>query len=438
MVHRTARTLLALVTLALLAPAPGCRRERAAAPPQQLSLERARRGFRTHVTLPEPDRDPAPAPPAGMFELVHYRSPAGELAAYVTPRPPTPGRRPAIVWLHGGFSNSIGPTWDAQPDDNDQSAAVFREAGVVLMLPSLRGGNDNPGANEGFLGEVDDAVAAADHLAALDYVDPARVYLGGHSTGGTLALLVAERTDRFRAVFSFGPIDDVSGYGADVLPLGDDPQEALLRSPVHFMSTIRTPTWVIEGGAQGNAAVFPALRVAAAGAPVRFRLVSGASHFSVIRPASALVARKIVADVAPATPLTITDEELRAAQAPPEPYRGGPPPDDASPVTLTTRLLDPAYVVAENLAAPALDGWLARVAAAAREHLASSPQPAGMRFRVVLHADDQGAVRVALAEGSTASTVLPFVQVFFGLERPRTRRDPVRIELTVLARGASP
>ena len=41
-----------------------------------------------------------------------------------------------------------------------------------MMFPSLRGGNDNPGAKEGFLGEVDDVIAAADFLAKQPYVDP--------------------------------------------------------------------------------------------------------------------------------------------------------------------------------------------------------------------------------------------------------------------------
>ena len=61
-------------------------------------------------------------------------------------------------------------------------------------------------------------LAAADYLARQDYVDPKRIYLGGHSTGGTLVMLVAESTDRFRAVFSFGPADDVRGYGPSYLP----------------------------------------------------------------------------------------------------------------------------------------------------------------------------------------------------------------------------
>ena len=75
-----------------------------------------------------------------------------------------------------------------------------------MMYPSLRGGNNNPGHMESFFGEVDDVLAARALLAKLPYVDPERIYLGGHSTGGTLALLVAECSGAFRGVFAFGPV----------------------------------------------------------------------------------------------------------------------------------------------------------------------------------------------------------------------------------------
>ena len=39
------------------------------------------------------------------------------------------------------------------------------------MYPSLRGGNDNPGVKESFLGEVDDVLAAFDYLSAQPYVE---------------------------------------------------------------------------------------------------------------------------------------------------------------------------------------------------------------------------------------------------------------------------
>src|SRR5436305_14755455 len=109
-----------------------------------------------------------------------------------------------------------------------------------MMFPSLRGGNDNPGQKEGFLGEVDDVLAARDFLEKQPYVDPKRIYLGGHSTGGTLALLVAECSDRFRAVFAFGPIDDVAGYGRNsvFLPFDlSDPREINVRSPIYWLDS---------------------------------------------------------------------------------------------------------------------------------------------------------------------------------------------------------
>ncbi len=87
-----------------------------------------------------------------------------------------------------------------------------------MMFPSLRGGNNNPGQIEGFFGEIDDILAAAEFLAQQPYLDPDRIYLGGHSTGGTLVFLVAEASGRFRAVFAFGPVVDVREYGQEFIP----------------------------------------------------------------------------------------------------------------------------------------------------------------------------------------------------------------------------
>src|SRR5437667_5755760 len=184
---------------------------------QSMTLTDARRSFTTTLTPRNSPKDPVEKPPAGVFQTVQYSS-NDRLSAYLTARPADRQKHPAVIWIVGGDCNSIGDVWSAQPRNNDQSAAAFRKAGIVMMFPSLRGGNDNPGAKEGFLGEVDDVLGAAHFLSGQDYVDPKRIYLGGHSTGGTLALLVAECSDRFRAVFSFGPADDVSGYGPEYLP----------------------------------------------------------------------------------------------------------------------------------------------------------------------------------------------------------------------------
>jgi acetyl esterase/lipase len=285
------------------------------------TLAEARRGFVTKA----PDKQPAdhapPTPPPTVFSLVRYPSPAGELWAYVTPKPADGARRPAIVWIAGGFDNGIGDSaWTPTSATNDQSARAFREAGIVLMLPSLRGGSGNPGHRETLFGEVDDVVAAIEHVAKLDYVDPSRVYLGGHSTGGTLALLVAESTQRPRAVFALGPVANVLTYG-DALPFDrSNADEGRLRSPMNFTASIRMPTFAIEGAnPTSNASSLPFLVRGAGSAPVKTFVVPGVNHFSVISPVSRLVATKILADTGASSNIALTDAELVAAiKAPPK------------------------------------------------------------------------------------------------------------------------
>ena len=52
--------------------------------------------------------------------------------------------------------------------------------------------NNNPGKFEMFYGEIEDLEEARKYVASLPYVDPNRIYLVGHSTGGTKAVLLSE------------------------------------------------------------------------------------------------------------------------------------------------------------------------------------------------------------------------------------------------------
>lgn len=277
------------------------------------TLAEARRGFQTRPVSRGIPREPVEPPPPGVFELVRYPSPVGPLPAYLTPDPGEGRKRPAIVWITGGDCNSIGDVWSPAPASNDQTARAFREAGIVLMFPSLRGGNDNPGTKEGFLGEVDDVLAAAEYLARQPYVDPARIYLGGHSTGGTLVLLVAESSDRFRAVFSFGPVDDVGGYGPEFLPFNTgDRREVEIRSPLYWLESVRSPTFVLEGDRRGNAAALASLRTAARNPQLRFHVVRGADHFSILEPATRALAARILEDPGPPAAFRLDQADLDA------------------------------------------------------------------------------------------------------------------------------
>jgi hypothetical protein len=281
-------------------------------------LKEAKHGFVTKLVRLERVDEPPDSPPPQLFRLVHFPSPVGKLAAYLSVRPRDGRKHPAIVWILGGTDNSIGATvWNAASPENDQSARAFRELGIVSMYPSFRGGNDNPGVKELFLGEVDDIISAAEMLAHEDYVDPNRIYLGGHSTGGTLVLLVAESTDRFRAVFSFGPVADIRGYGVDAFPFDvNDINEIRLRSPVAWLDSILTPTFVFEGGKPPtNIASMRALCNANTNRAVHFYLIPSVDHFSSLAVVTPMIARRILDDRGPSVSMTFGEEMRREGGA---------------------------------------------------------------------------------------------------------------------------
>jgi acetyl esterase/lipase len=275
------------------------------------SLVDARAGFKSKLVPATFPRTPAPNPPPEVFRKVYFDSRAGKLAAYLSQIADDGQKRPAMIWITGGDCNSIDDVWSDMPVTNDQSASAYRKAGIILMFPSLRGGNDNPGITEGYLGEVDDVLAAFDYLARQESVDPRRIYLGGHSTGGTVALLVAECSDKFRAVISFGPSCDVSRYPPQYTPFDtSNLREVKLRSPGYWLGSIRSPAFVFEGTAGGNLAALEAMSRATKNPMVHFFPVRNANHLTVLAPTNNLIARKILRDDGPATNLAFSEDEL--------------------------------------------------------------------------------------------------------------------------------
>jgi pimeloyl-ACP methyl ester carboxylesterase len=195
-------------------------------------LPKARAGFKTRVT-PNPKYQadgPVDPPPAKLFSVVRYPSPAGKLAAYLSPDPGDGKKHPAVVYAHGGFGGINGMAFGREP------FVPFREAGFVLFCPSWRGENDNPGKYEMFFGEVDDAVASLEYLAKVPYVDPARIYMVGHSTGGTITLLTAESSPRLRAAFSFGGAPDLARVDYGTTPVASRAIAVRTASPMRVIS----------------------------------------------------------------------------------------------------------------------------------------------------------------------------------------------------------
>jgi dipeptidyl aminopeptidase/acylaminoacyl peptidase len=265
---------------------------------ETLRQARAGQGPDTLVSLRQTAKPKKP-PAKSALRAVSYPGPLGKMAGYLTKDPADGKKHPAIIWISGG-DTALGNFWSPQPRDSDQSAAAFREAGVVVFYPAVRGLNGNPGQIEAFYGELDDLVAATQWLKQQPWVDPDRIYLGGHSSGGTMVLLAAEYANEWKAVFAFGAVHDPRGYGDRMWGARIyDPHNTAasrLRSPIEWLSSITMPTLVIEGERQGNVGSLDLLRAINRNPHVHFALGRGCSHFSILRPASDKIAEAIATD----------------------------------------------------------------------------------------------------------------------------------------------
>jgi dienelactone hydrolase len=276
----------------------------------QRTLREAREGFATQIVRSEKPYGAPDAPTGNEFKLINYNSAVGPLAAYITPDPGDGKKHPAIVWITGGDSNSISDVWTPNDRSNDQSASAFRKVGMVMMFPSLRGGNNNPGQREGFYGEVNDILAATDYLASLPYVDPEQIYLGGHSTGGTMVMLVGAYSDRYRAIFSLGPVAAAAQYGGKFVYCDpDNEKEMALRSPIFWLNSVKTPMYVFEGAENGNWDAIQLMNAKNTNPKIQFFQIPGHDHFSVIAPLTEKLAAQIVQG-----DLNITQQTLQGLQ----------------------------------------------------------------------------------------------------------------------------
>lgn len=281
----------------------------------------ARKGFTTRVTnnANYVADGPADRPPAKLYRVVRYPSAVGPLVAYLSPDPGDGKKHPAVVYAHGGFGGINGIAFGRE------EYAPFRDAGFVLFCPSWRGENDNPGKYEMFYSEVDDALASLKYLADVPYVDPDRIYMIGHSTGGTVTLLTAEANPKLRAAFSFGGAPDLARADYGNTPFNRATAgEVRLRSPINFVGGLKTPTFYFEGdrSPEGRAdeGYLPDARrmqsaADAAGAPFKSFTVRGGTHFNIVRPLCGLLAGKLRTDTGPRFELSLTPAEVDRAFA---------------------------------------------------------------------------------------------------------------------------
>jgi dipeptidyl aminopeptidase/acylaminoacyl peptidase len=244
-------------------------------------LASARKGFVTKLRV----RGPAPQHYQNRKALsgvneVEYTSGNLTLKGWLSADAGDGKKRPAVVFLHGGWAFDSSDWKDAEP---------FAKAGFVLFMPMLRGENGNPGNYESFLGEVDDAIAAGRFVASLPNVDGKNVFVAGHSVGGVLTCLVTMFPSPYKAAAALDGWVDMESWAAGSpdahVPYDrNDRQEVRVRNPMAFVASIRCPLRLYAGDAARQVNTQLAAKAKQAGKDFELVVVRG-SHQAMVAPA---------------------------------------------------------------------------------------------------------------------------------------------------------
>lgn len=251
------------------------------------TLENVRKGFRSALLARgnAPQEYSDQSPPDNVKE-VRYRSGDLELNAWMSEVPIEGPKRPAVVYLHGGWAFSSSDWSDAAP---------FIDAGFVVFMPMLRAENGNPGIYEGFLGEIDDAIAAGKYVANLSHVDANNVFLVGHSVGAVNVALASMLPSDYRAAAALSGYMELQDWpdsfpSAFVFDISNE-QEMRVRNPMNFPHSLLIPITLYaekENGPIDNNEMFADL-ARKAGKKCDMVVVDG-DHMTMVKPAASRAA----------------------------------------------------------------------------------------------------------------------------------------------------
>jgi dienelactone hydrolase len=178
-------------------------------------------------------------------------------------RPSGAGPFPAILFNHGSGHGVVSNAGDRYVHtmewQGEQLGPVFARRGYVFLFLLRRGTGLSEGQGENSADrwnreltahgdkarnraqlelletvELQDAFAGLGYLRSLPQVDPRRVAVAGHSLGGSLALLMAERDSTLRGAVVFAG-------AAGSWPRSPELRERLLEAAAHS----RVPTFII-------------------------------------------------------------------------------------------------------------------------------------------------------------------------------------------------
>lgn len=205
------------------------------------------------VSVGERIRFPTESGPDGEAREAHATWYPPRNPAFAGPEGSKP---PLIVLIHGGPTGVSEPTYSL-------SRQYWTSRGFALVDVNYGGSTSYGRAYrkrlEGQWGVVDvqDAVAAVDHLIAAGKVDPDQVAIRGGSAGGFTTLAALAFTDRFKAGANYYGVSDIAGLAAtshkferryDVSLIGKaDPELYRARSPIFHLDGFREPLITFQG-----------------------------------------------------------------------------------------------------------------------------------------------------------------------------------------------
>ena len=165
---------------------------------------------------------------------------------------------PMVLWIHGGpwSMYDVGFNWSFQN---------FAASGYAVLYTNPRG---STGYGQEFVNGIqhaypgkdyDDLMAGVDAALAKGFVDERNLFVCGGSGGGVLTAWIVGHTNRFAAAVSMRPVinwhsfvgttDGPSWYRQFKKYPWEDPMEYAVRSPLHYVANVTTPTMVMTGEA---------------------------------------------------------------------------------------------------------------------------------------------------------------------------------------------
>jgi dipeptidyl aminopeptidase/acylaminoacyl peptidase len=170
-----------------------------------------------------------------------------------------PARKyPMVLWIHGGpwSMYDVGFSWSFQN---------FAANGYAVLWTNPRGSTGYGqefvnGIQKSYPGrDYDDLMAGVDAALAKGFIDESNLFVCGGSGGGVLTAWIVGHTSRFAAAVSMRPVidwgsfvgvtDGASWYRQFKKYPWEDPMEYAVRSPLHYVANVTTPTMVMTGEA---------------------------------------------------------------------------------------------------------------------------------------------------------------------------------------------